>query len=379
MTEQWDVVVVGAGPAGSAAALGALAHDPSARVLLLDRADFPRDKPCGDGIAPHVLDVLATVGCEDVVAGWTPVRRLRLSRAQAQVEGEMRRAAYVVPRAVFDARLVERAVAAGAVLRRHRVRDVVARADGVEVDGQLRASVLVAADGAHSAVRTSLGLGPTGRSALALRGYAPTSPDRAGRQVIVFGSERRPSYAWSFDRGDGLSNVGYGELVRPGRALTRSRLLERLDELLPGAGTGAGGWRGHPLPLSGWRWRQPDGRVLLVGDAAGLVNPMSGEGIYYAVATGVGAGAVARSGSPSTAGQRHRRAVGGLLARHLRHTAVASRLSRVPAVVDSAVRAAGSRPDVFDDLVEIGLGRGTITPRLAHGLVVGLLPLGARG
>ena len=64
----WDLVVVGAGPAGSTAALSALRVRPGASVLLLDRADFPRDKPCGDGIAPHVLDVLSRLGVEDVVA-----------------------------------------------------------------------------------------------------------------------------------------------------------------------------------------------------------------------------------------------------------------------------------------------------------------------
>ena len=70
-----DIVVVGAGPAGAAAALGALHEDPSLRVLLLDRSDFPRDKSCGDGIAPHVLTALAQVGADDVVAGWTPLTR----------------------------------------------------------------------------------------------------------------------------------------------------------------------------------------------------------------------------------------------------------------------------------------------------------------
>ena len=60
--EGWDLVVVGAGPAGSSAALGALTADPTLRVLLLDRSDFPRDKSCGDGIAPHVVDALASVG-----------------------------------------------------------------------------------------------------------------------------------------------------------------------------------------------------------------------------------------------------------------------------------------------------------------------------
>ena len=66
----WDLVVVGAGPAGAATALGALAVDPTMRVLMLDRADFPRDKSCGDGIAPHVVDALASVGAQDVVDGW---------------------------------------------------------------------------------------------------------------------------------------------------------------------------------------------------------------------------------------------------------------------------------------------------------------------
>ena len=73
-TGRWDLVVVGAGPAGAAAALGALDADPGLRVLLLDRSDFPRDKCCGDGIAPHVFDALAAVGVHDAGDGWTPLR-----------------------------------------------------------------------------------------------------------------------------------------------------------------------------------------------------------------------------------------------------------------------------------------------------------------
>src|SRR5688572_15225158 len=131
----WDVVVVGAGPAGSVAALSALRSDRSARVLLLDRADFPRDKSCGDGIAPHVLDALATVGAADAVAGWTPLRHLELARGDTRVAGPMAREVFVVPREVFDARLVEHAVAAGAVLEKRRVRRVEVRDDRVVLDG----------------------------------------------------------------------------------------------------------------------------------------------------------------------------------------------------------------------------------------------------
>jgi len=377
--EAWDLVVIGAGPAGAAAALGALDAVPGLRVLLVDRADFPRDKCCGDGIAPHVLDVLCGVGAGDVAQGWRPLHRLELARGEHDVVGRLARPVWVIPRAVFDARLVERAVAAGAVLRRYRVSTLRREDARVVIDGSLKTRVVIGADGAYSTVRSSLGVPGRGPRALAIRGYAPTPEGRRGRQVIRYGDRRQPSYAWAFDRGDGLSNVGYGELLDRGNGEetpTRALLLEQLDRLLPGAGADGTDWRGHHLPLSGWRWNQPDGAVLLAGDAAGLVNPMTGEGIYYAVVTGVlagrsAAGAVA-AGTPAAAGAAHRSAVRRLLGRHLKHTWVASRLSRRSPVVDAGISAAGRNQRIFDDLVEMGLGDGRITPRLTSGLAAGL-------
>jgi geranylgeranyl reductase family protein len=374
----WDLVVVGAGPAGATAALAALRERPDLRVLLLDRADFPRDKCCGDGVAPHVLDVLRPLGAADVVDGWEPVRDLGLSRGPREVTGTLTRPVWVVPRSVLDARIVEHAVAAGATLRRHRVRALEQRPDGVRVDDVV-GRVVVGADGAHSVVRRHLGRGRPARRALAIRGYAPTPPHRRAGQLIRYGERRQPSYAWAFDRGDGWSNVGYGELVGDGTAPTRSLLLEQLELLLPGSASGGGDWLGHHLPLSGWGWgrEQPDGPVLLAGDAAGLVNPMTGEGIYYAVATGALAGrAAARAlagGTPAGAGAGHRRAVRRRLDRHLHHTWTAARLSRHPAVVDAGIVAAGRDQRHFDSLVELGLGDGRITPRLAAGLAAGLI------
>ncbi len=346
-------------------------------MLLLDRADFPRDKCCGDGIAPHVLDELATVGVHGIAEGWAPLSRLRLARGPESVNGELARPVWVIPREVFDARLVERATAAGAVLRRQRVTSVRPSGASPLVD-DVSASVVVGADGAHSLVKAAIGQPPASRRALALRGYAPTPVERAGSQIIVYGERRQPSYAWAFDRGDGLSNVGYGEVLHnragpPSRAL----MLEQLDELIPGAGEHGAQWKGHHLPLSGFRWDQPDGPVLLAGDAADLINPLTGEGIFYAVATGLLAGRAAATaithGDPSRAGALHRRGVRRLLARHLRHTWLASRLSSRTDVVDAGIRAARRDPRVFDDLVGIGLGRGLITARLAGGLLGGLV------
>ena len=376
----WDLVVVGAGPAGSAAALGALAHDPQLRVLLLDRADFPRDKSCGDGIAPHVVDVLDRVGAHDVVAGWEPLRRLEISNARASVAGQLARPVWVIPRAVFDARLVERATAAGAQLRRHRVASVAERDGVVVLDDSIRARVVVGADGAHSAVRRSrTGTAPSPSStALAIRGYVPTPTSLRGLQLIRYGDRRQPSYAWCFDRGDGLANVGYGELIggADDGSLTRQVLLEQLERLIPGTVTADVRWRAHHLPLTGLRWQQQSGPVLLAGDAAGLVNPMTGEGIYYAVLSGVLAGRAAagavRTGRTAGAGSTYRRSVRRALAGHLRHTWLASHLTRHEAVVSAGIRASASSRAVFDDLVEIGLGAGRITPRLAGGLLTEL-------
>ena len=367
----WDLAVVGAGPAGAAAAIGALGVDPSLRVALLDRATFPRDKACGDGIAPQVLDLLAEVGVGSVVAGLHGVTRLSLRRGDLEVERPMARSAWVVPRAEFDHRLVTAAQAAGADVLHERVREV---HDGslVRLDDRHQSRVVVGADGAHSVVRRPAGLA-AGPQAVALRGYAPTPPDRAGAQAIVFDTARQPAYAWSFDRGDGLSNVGYGVLVgRRGGGLTKAQMLERLDALLPGASAGGTDWKGHRLPLSAGPWRPSRGRVLLVGDAAGLVNPMTGEGIYYAVATELAAGRAAaaaiKDGVPESAGQRYAAAVRPLLDRHLRHVRLAAWLCRSGPLVDAGLRASAAEQPVFDDLVELGLARGRITPALARGL-----------
>lgn len=386
--ERFDLVVVGAGPAGSATALSALRTSPGLRVLLVDKDDFPRDKCCGDGLAPHVFDVLRELGVDDAAAGWEPLEVLEMARRDRRVQGRMQRPVWVIPRQVFDARLVAAAQDAGAELRRTRVADLAVGEDRVVLTGRdghrLTAPVVVGADGAHSVVRKALGHPAADRRALAIRGYVPTPAGHRGRQVIRYGDRRQPAYAWCFDRGDGLANVGYGELVAAGGDrddalrgdLSRALMLEQVEELLPGATAGASDWRAHHLPLSGRRWHHPDGRVLLVGDAAGLVNPMTGEGIYYAVRTGAIAGRTAAHaiavGTPTAAGAAHREDVQRALARHLRHTWAASRLSRSTAVVDAGIRAAAHSPGLFDDLVEIGLGDGPITGRLARGLVAGL-------
>jgi len=351
----YDVAVIGAGPAGSAAAIAARLSG-AGRVLLLDRAAFPRDKPCGDGIAAEALDVLDELGVAGVTDGYPAVPRLRLvGPGGAAVARPLPRAAHTVPRRVFDARLVEAAVGSGAELRRHAVRRLRAVPDGVRIDDAYTARVVIGADGAGSTTRRMLGhpANPPGHLAIAIRGYAPSD---GAEQVIVTTRARWPAYAWSFPIGDGTANVGYGEVLR-GVPLNRAYLLDRLHHLLPGAAPA--GLRAHHLPLSTRRPPPAGGRVLLAGDALSLINPFTGEGIFYAVLSGALAGAAAAAG-PQRAAARYAAAFGDRLGRHLRHSGFAALLTRRPFVVDAAVRRDGA---VFHRMVDLGLGDGVFDLR----------------
>lgn len=375
----WDLVVVGAGPAGCAAALALLGRRPDARVLLLDKAAFPRDKPCGDGIAPHAVDELERLGAADAVADAPAVGWLHLHSPHGVTSsGQPSRPLRVVPRRVFDARLVAAATARGAVLRRARVRRLRDRGDSVAVDDEL-ARVVVGADGANSSVRRLLGAAPNPPDALAVavRGYAPAAaPGSEDALVIAMVSEGWPAYWWSFPLapgyGCGGANVGYG-LVRSSLARGRDDLHGRLAALVPGPPADPATLRVHHLPLTLRRPAPAQGRVLLAGDAASLINPLTGEGIYYALLSGRLAGIAAAADDPA---RRYRALLRRALGPHLRSTTVAGRLTHAsPRLASTLIGASARSRMVYDGLVELGLGRGTLTPTLVAGIAAG----GVRG
>jgi menaquinone-9 beta-reductase len=366
-------VVVGAGPAGAAAALEARRLRPDASVLLVDKAAFPQDKACGDGLGPHAVDELAALGATGVLDGYPPIRGLRLrSPSGMEVAGDPARPNHVVPRSVLDARLVATAEAAGAELRRSSVRRLEQHDGLVVVDGELAARVVIGADGANSTVRRLLGVpsNPDRALAIAVRGYAPAPAGRP-EQLIAWVAEGWPAYVWSFPTGTGVANVGYG-LLRSRFHGDRAELHQRLRDLLPEADPDPATLRAHHLPFSSSRPPPGRGRVLLAGDAASLVNPLSGEGIYYALASGRLAAQAALT-APRDPAAAYRRLLARAFGRHLRHASVLARAIHAPALAEAGLGAAAASPRLFDVLVELGLGQARITPRLLAALPGGLL------
>ncbi len=370
-TPTWDVIVAGAGPAGAAAALEALRLAPGSRVLLLDRAAFPRDKPCGDGIGPHAAGELAALGVTSALDGYPPVRRLRL-RAPGGIEvaGTPARPSWVVPRRVLDARLVTAAVGAGVAFQHQRVRSLAEHDGLVVVNGSLAGRVLIGADGANSTVRRLLGepANPHRHTAIALRGYA-AAPPGPPEQLIGWVAEGWPAYVWSFPTGTGLANVGYG-LLRSRLHGGRAELERRLRTLLPDAVPDPASLRAHHLPFSSRRPLTGTGRVLLCGDAAAMVNPLSGEGIYYALAAGRLAARAALL-APDRPGPAYRALLRASLGRHFRHAAVLARAIGCQPLAHAALAAAGDSPARFQRLVELGLGQARITPALLGSVLAG--------
>ncbi len=321
MTESVDVVVVGAGPAGSAAAvaLGRAGRE----ALLFDKAAFPRDKPCGDLIGARAMAFARRLGIDEAdlapygrLAGVlvtadggsldltprTAVGRLPLGGTDARI----------VPRFVFDHAMVRAACRAGASLERGTVREV-GPADG---DGRMvrvqagggerlfRARGVVLAGGYGCRVASDVAAdarpGDPARG-IAMRGYVSgcsAPPDR-----IVFSLDRwvLPGYGWVFPLPNGGANVGVGTLAGPGRdgAEHLRDLFARYttDPASPAAGWLAGAAMDDPprawaLDLGPRRRKLVADRLVVAGEAAALVGPLTGAGIAFALDSGALAGDV---------------------------------------------------------------------------------------
>lgn len=298
MTVDAEVIVVGGGPGGSAAAreIAMLGK----RVMLLDRERFPRDKPCGGGLSvksvallpfdiSHLVEHIATgVVVGDPVAGTV-----------TQEAGEP--ILFLTQRRRLDAFLLDQARAAGVDVREgQRVTHVRRREDGAfevtvnlddvspgdqDSDIVYTSYVVVGADGANGVVSRALGFASPAEHGVALEGNLPCPDGTPGwlrGRVLVSFAMLAGGYGWLFPKGDHI-NVGVGGLEDAGPELRDE--LARFCTLFGWDINSLQDLRGHRLPLWGPGRRVASGGAALVGDAAGLVEALLGEGIYSALAS----------------------------------------------------------------------------------------------
>ena len=298
-----DIVIVGAGPAGSVAAQQLAAG--GARVLLLEQGTFPRDKSCGDGLTYQGLAVLDRLGLSQWAAQFPPFEAIRFSSPGGQIidthYGGAGRptAGRTIPRRLLDARLAQAAVEAGAQLREgvhvqsvslNSGQPVTVRAAGLEVQARL----LVLAEGSHATLARRLGLVQEGPELLAMRQYLAGDQGPADRMEIHFQGSIIPGYNWIFPLGGGRVNVGTGTYASRSRAhdFSLSGELQRFmrDEKISGGRLAhtepASPVMGSPLRTRLDGTRTHAAGVLVAGDAAGLVNPFTGVGIGQAMRSG---------------------------------------------------------------------------------------------
>jgi len=317
MSQAHDVLIVGAGPAGSALAhfLARQGRD----VLLMDKSPFPRDKTCGDGLTPRALAVLRTMGLLDTVAAaGCRINGIHIfspdgTKVSAPIpaRGDLPQYLVVLPRFQLDDLLRQEAVAAGAAYGdRLEAVDVVregdqivgVRARGPDGEREVRARYTVLATGASTALVERAGLlsweALFGRAA---RGYYHGIGELSDYIEFHLESVPLPGYGWVFPISATAANVGAGYFVRPGQPALRNSPRQVLDDflanpLMAGRVAGArveGPIKGYPLRFDFPTARLAFPGLLLIGEAAGMVNPLTGEGIDYALESAeVAAGAL---------------------------------------------------------------------------------------
>lgn len=305
-----DIAIIGAGPAGTAAAIVLARAGVTAHVF--DRARFPRDKCCGDGLTTLALRELEPLGLNpDTVASWIPVSDVLIrsprgrERRYPLPDGEGYHAA-VARRSDLDAALVDLARAEGAHIHEgHRLTELTTgdsstrltfASDNGDPLTTVDASLIIAADGMWSPVRKMLGLSVDGYRGEwhAFRQYfANVGPQAAQDLVVWFERDLLPGYVWSFPLADNRANVGFGIQRGSGHRIGDMSALwqdilnrPHIRSFLGEEAVAESSHKAWPIPARVGRVPLTGPRTLFVGDAAAVTDPMTGEGIGQALLSG---------------------------------------------------------------------------------------------
>ena len=367
MTQRYDLAIAGGGPAGSAAAWQAV--QTGARVVVLDKAEFPRDKPCGDGLTPRAVSYLQKMGLADEVAKFHRLNRATIFSPREWELSFPRRPGmpdhgHGISRRELDTLLLKNAESAGAEVRQSAevvgpIVDDDGRVTGVtlKTGERVLADAVIAADGAYSPVKRGLKLNSryNGYSAIAIRAEMPANrPDSDSLDIylkVAFRGDQLPGYGWVFPLGGGRVNIGVGYVnsYKNWQQINATQLLGEFLATLPPEwelpaidelqkSKALQGWR-LPMGFTAWPPWRPG--VLFAGDALGAARPVSGAGISKALQSGLAAGecaiaALTNSGPDDFTNYEQR--VKSTWGREYRRGRVFHRLVGIPALASAGLK-----------------------------------------
>ena len=310
----FDVVIIGAGPSGSNAAISYKKLNPDLKIALVDKAIFPRDKSCGDAFGPGVISALKRFGNEHILEGEPEVvsttlfgpKNIGIQNYIPEVKNKEDSIVYVIPRLDLDNRILNLAKEEEVeTFEGYRFSNFFINEESVSVEIEneekekyfLEAKLLVGADGANSRVRKSLNLKQNSdwNKAIAIRAYidSPNYLEIFKERTLMFeiNVSAIKGYAWAFPSKGNLLNIGIGVplSVFKKEKMDIKNLLDEFVKTLESRGVIVENLRmekSFMLPFASSRPKLAHNRVALIGDAGSMINPMSGEGIFYGMEAG---------------------------------------------------------------------------------------------
>jgi len=386
ITKKYDVLIVGAGPAGSNAAISYKELNPSLRVGLIDKATFPRDKSCGDAIGPGVISALKRFNNEHILENEPQVvsttlygpDNIGIQNYIPEVKNKEDSIVYVIPRIDLDNRILNLAkdldvdVTEGlsfVSFEEDTNKNILVKFKNKDEEFLFSTKLLVGADGANSRIRKQLNLKQNSdwHKAIAIRAYidSPNYIEIFNERTLMFeiNVSAEKGYAWAFPSKGNLLNIGIGVPVSIFKKdkLNINQLLKDFIAQLESRGVIVENIRkqkSYMLPFASSRPKlKKNINIALIGDASSMINPISGEGIFYGMEAGYllakNTNELVRSEELSSGILKYEKEFSNRFRKHYLSCALARLILQSPFMTKRLLKVASKDQDTIDFVIEL--------------------------